>query len=114
MGMLGGIGANLAAKEMDDQTPVRIVTSNDEGSVVEVTDGPFKGVTGFRPAAERQLMMTGGGTAYAPSRPRFVACSPALERPRARRSGGLARVAERAQRTSPARRCESAPLLPSA
>jgi hypothetical protein len=49
MGMLGGIGANLAAKEIDDQTPVRIVTSNDEGSVVEVTDGPFKGVTGFVP-----------------------------------------------------------------
>ena len=49
MGMLGGIGANLAAKELDDQTPVRIVTSNDEGSVVEVTDGPFKGVTGFVP-----------------------------------------------------------------
>jgi len=49
MGMLGGIGANLAAKEVDDQTPVRIVTSNDEGSVVEVTDGPFKGVTGFVP-----------------------------------------------------------------
>jgi transcription antitermination factor NusG len=49
MGMLGGIGANLAAKEVDDQTPVRIVTSNDEGSVVEVIDGPFKGVTGFVP-----------------------------------------------------------------
>lgn len=49
MGMLGGIGANLAAKEVDDQTPVRIVTSNDEGSVVEVTDGPFKGVKGFVP-----------------------------------------------------------------
>lgn len=47
MGMLGGIGANLAAKEVDDQTPVRIVTSNDEGSVIEVTDGPFRGVTGF-------------------------------------------------------------------
>ncbi len=47
MGMLGGIGANLAAKEVDDQTPVRIVFSNDEGSVVEVTDGPFKGVKGF-------------------------------------------------------------------
>ena len=49
MGMLGGIGANMTAKEVDDQTPVRIVTSNDEGSVVEVTDGPFKGVTGFVP-----------------------------------------------------------------
>ena len=49
MGMLGGIGANLAAKEVDDQTPVRIVTTNDEGSVIEVTDGPFKGVKGFVP-----------------------------------------------------------------
>jgi len=49
MGMLGAVGENLAAKEVDDQTPVRIVTSNDEGSVVEVTDGPFKGVTGFVP-----------------------------------------------------------------
>jgi transcription antitermination factor NusG len=49
MGMLGGIGASLAAKEVDDQTPVRIVASNDEGSIVEVTDGPFKGVTGFVP-----------------------------------------------------------------
>lgn len=49
MGMLGGIGANLAAKEVDDQTPVRVVTSNDEGSVVEVTDGPFKGLKGFVP-----------------------------------------------------------------
>jgi hypothetical protein len=49
MGMLGGIGANLAAKEVDDQTPVRIVTGNDEGSVIEVTDGPFKGIKGFVP-----------------------------------------------------------------
>ena len=49
MGTLGGIGANLVAKEVDDQTPVRIVTSNDEGSVIEVTDGPFKGVKGFVP-----------------------------------------------------------------
>jgi hypothetical protein len=49
IGMLGGIGANLASKEVDDLTPVRIVTSNDEGSVIEVTDGPFKGVKGFVP-----------------------------------------------------------------
>ena len=49
IGMLGGIGANLASKEVDDQTPVRIVTTNDEGSVVEVTDGPFKGIKGFVP-----------------------------------------------------------------
>ena len=49
LGMLGGIGANLAAREVDDQTPVRIVSSNDEGSEVEVTEGPFKGVMGFVP-----------------------------------------------------------------
>jgi transcription antitermination factor NusG len=49
MGMLGGIGANLAAKEVDDQTPVRVVSTNDEGSEVEVTDGPFKGLKGFVP-----------------------------------------------------------------
>src|SRR5260370_17368184 len=49
MGMLGGIGANLAAKEVDDQTPVRIVTSNDEGSVPEFTDDPFNPPTHFVP-----------------------------------------------------------------
>ena len=49
MAMLGGIGANLAARQVDDQCPVRIVTSNDEGSEIEVTDGPFKGVKGFVP-----------------------------------------------------------------
>lgn len=49
MGMLGGIGANFATKEVDNQTPVRIVSSNDQGSEIEVTDGPFKGVQGFVP-----------------------------------------------------------------
>ncbi len=49
MGMLGGLGANLAAKEVDDRTPVRIVSSNDEGSEIEVTDGPYKGLKGFVP-----------------------------------------------------------------
>ncbi len=49
MGMLGGIGANLAAKEVDDRTPVRVVSSNEEGSEVEVTDGPYKGLKGFVP-----------------------------------------------------------------
>jgi len=49
IGMLGGIGADLAARSVDDRTPVRIVSSNDEGSTVEVTDGPFKGTTGFVP-----------------------------------------------------------------
>ena len=49
MGMIGGIGASLAAKQVDDQTPVRILSSNDHGSEIEVTDGPHKGLKGFVP-----------------------------------------------------------------
>jgi hypothetical protein len=49
MGMLGGIGANLATKQVDDQTPVRILSSNNQGSEIEVTNGPFKGLKGFVP-----------------------------------------------------------------
>jgi transcription antitermination factor NusG len=48
-GMLGGLGENLAAKQVDDKTPVRIISSDTEGSKVEVTEGPFKGVQGFVP-----------------------------------------------------------------
>ena len=48
-GMLGGLGENFAAKQVDDKTPVRIITSDTEGSKVEVTDGPFKGTQGFVP-----------------------------------------------------------------
>jgi transcription antitermination factor NusG len=49
MGMLGGIGQSLAARQVDDQTPVRIISNNDQGSEIEVTDGPFKGLKGFVP-----------------------------------------------------------------
>lgn len=49
MGMIGGIGASLATREVDDQTPVRILSSNDQGSEVEVTDGPHRGLKGFVP-----------------------------------------------------------------
>jgi hypothetical protein len=38
---------NITAKQIDDQTSVQIVTSDDYGSVVTVTDGPMKGQSGF-------------------------------------------------------------------
>jgi len=49
VGMLGGLGAGLATKQVDNNTPVKIVSSNDNGSRVEVIDGANKGMTGFVP-----------------------------------------------------------------
>lgn len=48
-GMIGGLGQTFAAKQVDDKTPVKIVSSDDLGYTIEVTDGPNKGVTGFVP-----------------------------------------------------------------
>ena len=48
-GMIGGLGQNFATKQVDDKAPVRIVSSDDKGDVIEVTDGPSKGVSGFVP-----------------------------------------------------------------
>ena len=46
-GVVGDVKENFAAKQIDDQTPVQIVTSDDNGAVITVTDGPMKGATGF-------------------------------------------------------------------
>ncbi|MGA2410032.1 MAG: hypothetical protein ABSG46_06530 [Candidatus Binataceae bacterium] len=46
-GLLGGVGEAFAAKKIDDQTPVKIISSDDEGSEVEITDGPMKGAAGY-------------------------------------------------------------------
>lgn len=46
VGIVGDVKQKLTAK-LDDQTPVQIVTSDDYGAVVTVTDGPMKGATGF-------------------------------------------------------------------
>jgi hypothetical protein len=46
-GMVGDVKQKLTAKQLDDQTPVRIISSDDYGAVIEVTDGPMKGMTGF-------------------------------------------------------------------
>jgi hypothetical protein len=47
VGIVGDVKQNLTAKQIDDQTPVQIVTTDEYGAVVTVTDGPMKGATGF-------------------------------------------------------------------
>ena len=44
---MGDVKENIEAKQIDDQTPVQIVTSDENGAVITVTDGPMKGATGF-------------------------------------------------------------------
>ena len=50
-GMLSGMGENLAAGKLDNNTPVKIISSDDLGSNIEVADGPSKGMKGFVPKA---------------------------------------------------------------
>jgi hypothetical protein len=49
VGVVGDVKEQLKAKQIDDQTPVQIVSSDDNGAVVTITDGPMKGATGFVP-----------------------------------------------------------------
>ena len=46
-GMVGEMKQRMTTKQLDDQTNVEIVTSDDNGAVITVTDGPMKGQTGF-------------------------------------------------------------------
>jgi hypothetical protein len=48
-GVIGNLGEGLAAKQVDNNTPVRIINSDDKGSQIEVLDGAFKGMHGFVP-----------------------------------------------------------------
>lgn len=48
-GLIGGVGEGLATKQIDNNTPVRIIHSDDKGSQVEILDGAFKGMQGFVP-----------------------------------------------------------------
>lgn len=48
-GVIGGVGEGLATKQIDNNTPVRIINSDDKGSQVEILDGAFKGMQGFVP-----------------------------------------------------------------
>jgi hypothetical protein len=49
VGVVGDVKQNLVAKQLDDQTPVQVVSADDNGAVVTVTNGPMKGATGFVP-----------------------------------------------------------------
>jgi hypothetical protein len=46
-GMVGDVQKNFSAKQIDDQTPVRVISSDDDGTEVQITDGPLKGQAGF-------------------------------------------------------------------
>jgi len=48
-GMLGGLGENFTAAQVEDKTPVKILDSSDKGAAVEVLEGPHKGLKGFVP-----------------------------------------------------------------
>jgi hypothetical protein len=47
--LASGLGKGVESKNVDDKTPVNIISSDDEGDTIEVSDGPNKGVSGFVP-----------------------------------------------------------------
>jgi len=48
-GAIGGLGEGLATKQVDNNTPVKVLNSDDKGAQIEVLDGAFKGMHGFVP-----------------------------------------------------------------
>ena len=46
-GMVGDVQKNFTAKQINDQTPVKVLASDDNGSQVLITDGPMRGQSGF-------------------------------------------------------------------
>ncbi len=47
MGMLGGMAESVMTKELDNNTPIRVISSDSQGAQVEITDGPNQGKQGF-------------------------------------------------------------------
>lgn len=45
--LLGGIGENMLAKKIDNDTPVKVISSDEEGAQIEVLDGRDKGLQGY-------------------------------------------------------------------
>lgn len=45
--LLGGLGESMLAKKIPDNTPVKVVSTDDEGAVVQITQGPDAGVQGY-------------------------------------------------------------------
>jgi hypothetical protein len=46
-GMAGNVQKNFTVKRIDDQTPVKIVSSDGNGAEVEIVKGSMKGQAGF-------------------------------------------------------------------
>ena len=46
-GMIGGLGASLVSKKVDDGTPVKVLSTDEDGDQIEVLDGESKGMTGY-------------------------------------------------------------------
>jgi len=44
-----GVGKGFASKAVDDKTPVTVISSDDQGDTIEVTQGPNAGVSGYVP-----------------------------------------------------------------
>jgi len=47
--LASGLGKGVESRNVDDKTMVNILSSDDEGYSIEVSDGPNKGVSGFVP-----------------------------------------------------------------
>ena len=46
-GTAGDVRNKFSAGQIDDQTPVKIVSSDNNGAVIIITKGPMKGESGF-------------------------------------------------------------------
>jgi hypothetical protein len=45
--LLGGLGESMLAKKVAGDTPVKVLSTDDEGATIEVASGPDKGVQGY-------------------------------------------------------------------
>ena len=46
-GLIGGLGESMMTKKVDAGTPVKILSSDEAGSQIEILDGPNKGLQGY-------------------------------------------------------------------
>jgi len=47
VGMIGGLGASIVARKVDNGTPIKVISSDDDGYQIEVLDGASKGMSGY-------------------------------------------------------------------
>jgi hypothetical protein len=46
-GMVGNVQKDFSAKQIDDQTPIKVISSDDNGYEVQIIQGPMNGQAGF-------------------------------------------------------------------